>query len=345
MKARLQLLLISSVMISLTACTDSFTTDSDSVFRHDIAGRTVPWTHEDFDDPDDRVMIALFSDLTGGERPEIFEIAVAQLAMLRPELIMNVGDLIEGGNSPREQLVAEWESFDARADVASAPIFYVGGNHDLSNAELREIWGERYGPTYYHFRYKDMLFLVLDTEDNSPERVQEIFEIREEAVRIVDEQGIEAFATTEYSRIPEETAGNITLEQSNYFQQVIADNADVRWTFLFMHKAPWKDEAMQTFTAIEDALLDRPYTVFHGHVHAYEYEERKGRDYIQLATTGGTFFPDRGLSADHVMLLTLSGDVLNIANLRLDGILDKTGHIPLDGDDVCFDGAVCGEGN
>jgi len=35
--------------------------------------------------------------LTGGERERIFEIAVAQLALLRPEFIINVGDLIEGG--------------------------------------------------------------------------------------------------------------------------------------------------------------------------------------------------------------------------------------------------------
>lgn len=328
----------------ISACTPS-ATSNDSAFSHDISSSVLPWTNLEFDDPEDRTMIALFSDLTGRERPGIFEIAIAQLAMLRPELIMNVGDLIEGGNTPRDEIISQWESFDSRADNASAPIFYVGGNHDLTNAELKEIWGERYGPTYYHFRYKDMLFLVLDTEDSPPERVQEIFEIREEAIRIVDEQGIQAFETTEYSQIPEETAGNISDEQADYFQQVIADNEDVRWTFLFMHKAPWKNENMETFVSIENALAARPYTVFHGHVHTYEYEERKGRDYIQLATTGGNFHPERGLSVDHVMLLTLSGDELDIVNLRLDGILDKTGHIPLGGDDVCFDGAICGDAN
>ena len=116
-----------------------------------------------------------------------------------------------------------------------------------------------------------------------------------------------------------------------------------------MHKAPWLNDGMLTFTDIEDALASRPYTLFHGHVHAYEYLERKGRDYIQLATTGGVQFADRGLAMDHITLLTLSGaesgDELDIVNLRMDGILDKTGHIPLGGDDVCFEAAVCGAGN
>ena len=123
---------------------------------------------------------------------------------------------------------------------------------------------------------------------------------------------------------------------------MLADNADVRWTFLFMHKAPWEREDGEGFLAIEAAMADRPYTVFHGHVHAYKYLERNGRDYIQLATTGGVQFPDRGRSADHVTLVTVDDDGVDIANLLMRGILDKTGHVPLNGDTVCFEAAVCG---
>ena len=66
----------------------------------------------------------------GGERPRVFEIAVAQLNLLRPELIMNVGDLIEGGSTDLDELNAQWDSFDERASRALAPVFYAGGNHD-----------------------------------------------------------------------------------------------------------------------------------------------------------------------------------------------------------------------
>ena len=68
-----------------------------------------------------------------------------------------------------------------------------------------------------------------------------------------------------------------------------------------------------------------------------------GRDYIQLATTGGTQFPERGRSADHVTLVTVDDDGVDIANLLMEGILDKQGHVPLSGDTICFEAAVCGQ--
>jgi len=113
-------------------------------------------------------------------------------------------------------------------------------------------------------------------------------------------------------------------------------------TFLFMHKSPWLRDDLTAFTAIEDALADRPYTVFNGHVHAYEQLERRGRDYIRLATTGGVQLPDEGRSMDHITLVTVSESGTDIVNLLMNGILDKTGHIPLGGDDVCFESALCG---
>ena len=324
-----------------TGCDDLSVGDDEAVFRHRVSGEAVPWTHENFDADDDKFMFALFSDITGEERERVFEIAVAQLSLLRPELIINVGDLIEGGTSDLEQLDREWDSFDSRANQAIAPVFYVGGNHDLTNAVMQNVWDERYGQTYYHFIYKNVLFLVLDTEDNSPERVKVIFEAREEALRIIEAEGMDAFPATEYANMPEQTAGNVGPEQSEYFLRVIAGNPEVRWTFLFMHKAAWDKAGEENFAAIEQALSDRPYTLFNGHVHAYEHLERHGRDYIRLATTGGVQFPERGQSMDHVTLVTVSDEGVDIANLLMSGILDKTGHIPLGGDDVCFEAAKC----
>ncbi len=334
---------VSMVFFTLQGCSGPVAPPEDQVFQHDVSGQVLPWTNENFDAADDKFTFAVFSDLTGGERERIFEIAVAQLSLLRPEIIINVGDLIEGGTEDLEEIERQWNSFDERADRATAPIFYVGGNHDLTGEVLQGVWDERYGRSYYHFVYKNVLFLVLDTEDNTPERMREILEIRNRALARVAEEGWEVFDETEYATMPEQFAGNIRAEQSDYFRKVLADNPDVRWTFLFMHKAPWQREDEQNFTAIERAMSGRPYTVFNGHVHAYEYLERYGRDYIRLATTGGVQFPERGRSADHVTLVTVSESGADIVNLLMEGILDKTGHIPLGGDDVCFESAVCGE--
>lgn len=312
------------------------------VFSHGVGGAAQPWTHQRFDTSQDTFTFAVFSDLTGGEREGVFEIAVAQLNLLRPELIVNVGDLIEGDDD-RAVVDAQWESFDGRAGKARAPVFYLGGNHDLLGQALQDAWAERLGPSYYHFVYRNVLFLVLDTDDHSPARLLEIAELRRQAIEVAMSEGWDAFGETEYALMPENDGGHVSDEQSAYFRQVIADHPDVRWTFLLMHKAPWEREDLQAFTDIESALADRPYTVFHGHEHVYRHLERNGRDYIRLATTGGVQMPENGRSADHVMLVTVDDEGVEIANLLLSGILDKTGHIPLGGDGVCFEAAVCGQ--
>ena len=315
--------------------------DSSQAIEHDVVGEAVPWTTDAFDSGDDSFTFAVFSDLTGGERERIFEIAIAQLALLKPELIMNVGDLIEGGTDDLSEIARQWDSFDSRADAATAPLFYVGGNHDLTGALMQRVWDERYGRRYYHFVYKNSLFLIMDTEDNTPERAREIFEARNHAIEVVETEGWDAFSQTEYANMPENRAGNISAEQAEYFQRVIAEYPDVRWTFLFMHKANWLREDTQAFASIERSLADHPYTVFNGHVHRYKHEVRQGRDYLRLATTGGVQLQGEGRSMDHVTLVTVDDKGVGIANLLMNGILDKTGHIPLEGDDVCFEAEIC----
>jgi len=341
MKEQTGIGVVLALLLCLAGCDDTGPITSET-FRTDVSADVRPWTHENFDASGDKVTFAVFSDLTGGERPRVFEIAVAQLNLLRPELIVNVGDLIEGGTD-RAELDGQWDSFDARARKARAPVFYTGGNHDLLGEEMRRTWEDRLGARYYHFRYRDVLFLVLDTEDHSVERLRQIAQLRREALQVANEQGWDAFEHTEYAKLPEDASGMISRVQADHMVKALADNADVRWTFLLMHKAPWANEDMPAWIAIENALVERPYTVFHGHRHAYRHQQRQGRDYIRLATTGGVFLPEHGLSADQVAWVTVDDEGAHVANLLLAGILDKTGRIPLGGDDVCLEAADCGD--
>lgn len=329
------------VLIVLGACAANPPAEpGQQVFAHDFKDTAVPWTHTNFDSEEGKFTFALFSDLTGGERSGVFDVAVEQLRLLRPELIVNVGDLIEGGDADREQLNSQWDTFDARANRARAPVFYVGGNHDLTGVELRQIWDERFGRKYYHFIYRDVLFLVLDTEDNPPDFQRYIHRIRLEAIEIADTQGWDAFHTSEYGQLEERKSGRISAEQAGYFQQVINDHPHVRWTFVLMHKPAWERPDEEHFSIIETALNGRPYTVFHGHVHAYQHEIRHGRDYIRLGTTGGSHTPGKPMSVDHVSLVTVSESGVDIANLRLSGIFDKTGKVPSNGDEICFEDCI-----
>ena len=77
------------------------------------AGPT-PWTHARVDDRPQDFAFAVVSDLESGYRPGVFEVAAAELALLRPAFILTTGDLIEGGTEDAALLNREWDAFDAR---------------------------------------------------------------------------------------------------------------------------------------------------------------------------------------------------------------------------------------
>jgi len=346
MISRRKLHMLLGALLLVSACAGQNRPPTQSpVFQHDVQGQATPWTDTDFDNDEGKFTFAIFSDLTGGERADIFQVAVEQLRLLRPELIVCVGDLIEGGTTDRDELAREWNSFDQRANRTIAPVFHVGGNHDLTHPVMWDVWEERYGRRYYYFIYKNVLFLVMDTEDNLPEEQLRIFDIREQSMEVIEAEGWGAFDATEYGQLTERVSGRIGPEQAAYFRQVIAANPQVRWTFVLMHKPAWQRPNEENFATVEAALADQSYTVFYGHVHSYLHELRHGRDYIRLGTTGGVQNPAKDMAIDHVSLVTVSGDGVDIANLRMSGIFDKTGKIPLNGEELCFEAAVCGEGD
>ena len=45
------------------------------------------------------------------------------------------------------------------------PFLSVPGNHDVGNEVMRELWRERNGRDYYRFVCRDVLFVMLNTED------------------------------------------------------------------------------------------------------------------------------------------------------------------------------------
>ena len=313
-----------AALAALSACAGRAT----PVFQHELSGTRLPWTHADFDTSSAKFTFAIVSDLNGGERPDVFRRAVAQLALLRPELVLSVGDLIDGPTPAAAALTAEWDDFDARARAMPAPFFRVGGNHDLTGDTLRDVWRSRYGQTYYSFVYKDVLFLVLDTEDLSPERARAIFEARSEAVRAAREGRDDP--NLPYYRMPERATGDIGAEQAAYVQRALAAHPNVRWTFLFFHKPAWRNPGDAEFQAIERALANRPYTVFSGHLHAFRRELRAGREYYTLGTTGGSQNPNDPMSFDHLTLVTMTKDGPSITHLRVEGVLGPDGKLPQD---------------
>lgn len=302
-------------------------------FYHDISEGPRPWTSETFEPEEEDFTFAIISDLTGGERPNIYSTAVGQLNRLDPTFVLSVGDLIEGGTEDVNQLEKEWNSFDTRTAGLAMPFFHLGGNHDLTNPVMRRFWENRFGRRYYHFVYENVLFLMLDSEDYEEQRMVEIYQARAKALKILSGEIEGKYEDSEYFKMPERNLGGISDAQNEYFKTILEHYPKVKWTFVFMHKPLWMHQENQGLEKLEALLANRPYTVFNGHVHAYSHRIRNGRDYIMLGTTGGSQNPKDSMAFDHVTLVRMAKEPV-ITTLKMEGILDETGKVKVEYDSL-----------
>ncbi|WP_420386314.1 metallophosphoesterase family protein [Roseivirga sp.] len=292
-------------------------------FQHTIEeDAQKPWTSETFEDTETDFTFAIISDLSGGEREGIYSEAVAKINLLDPTFVLSIGDLIEGGTKDTSQLKKEWDSFDARTSKLNMPFFHLGGNHDLTNPTMRKVWQNRFGPRYYHFVFNDILFLMLDSEDYTEERMIEIYEAREEAIKMINGEIEGNVEESTYSQMIESRVGAISPTQTEYFKTVLNQYPDVKWTFLLMHKPLWMREDEKGLGDLEKALADRNYSVFNGHFHSFSQRIRNGQTYTILGTTGGSQNPEDKMSFDHFTLVRMTFPP-TVTHLKLDGIIDE----------------------
>jgi hypothetical protein len=316
------------LVLSLLIIGCKTSTETKPVFKHDVKSGPTPWTSDVFELEEADFTFAIISDLTGGERPNVYSTAVSQLNRLDPTFVLSIGDLIDGGTEDTVQLEKEWNWFDQRTYSLNMPFFHLGGNHDLTNPIMRKFWKERYGPRFYHFVYEDVLFLMVDSEDYEEKRMLEIYHARAKAIQILDGEIEGVFEESEYYHMPERKTGGMSNEQFEYFQAVLGDYPDVKWTFVLMHKPIWMREDEKGLEKLESELADRPYSVFNGHLHSFSHHKRNGRDYATFGTTGGSQNAADSMAFDHITLVRMAKEPI-VTHLKIDGILDETGKVPV----------------
>lgn len=302
-------------------------------FRHDlVTSAPKPWTSERFNSAPGDFRFAVFGDRTGLARPGVFENAMTRINLLQPEFAINCGDMIEGYTDDRQEPKLEWDEQDARINALQMPFFRVVGNHDMGSNVMREFWRDRYGPDYYSFVYKDVLFIALNSEDppipmsedmrKSFEKIKQLMRTDPEKGKAVLAQSMAAMSGRERGAMRANASpANFSDTQVTWVDTVLKKNPKVRWTFVFMHKPAWEMES-SGFKRIETLLKDRPYTMFGGHEHNYEHTVRNGRDYIRLGTVGGATHHAPPGNLDHVTLVNFLAGKPQIANFPLDGVLD-----------------------
>lgn len=265
-----------------------------SDIKVEVAERN-PWTHLKLNNNPNDFQFVIVSDRTGGHREKIFSRAVEQINLMQPEFVLSVGDLIEGYTTNQDQLTREWREFQNFTARLKMPFFYVPGNHDLSNPHMEKLWSEKFGRRYYHFVYRDVLFLILNSDDPPG-------------------------------------SSSVSAEQLDYIKNALESNANVRWTIVALHKPIWAygDLEKSGWLNVERLLAGRKYTVFAGHVHRYKKYVRNGTNYYQLATTGGGSRL-RGIrygEFDHLVWVTMKDGGPVLANVMLDGIYPEDLVVP-----------------
>ncbi len=244
-----------------------------------------PVTGQPVNNADGVFRFAIVPDRNGGNRPGVFEDAIAKLNLLQPEFVMTTGDLIDGYTTDPKVASAQWDEFDALVNRLQMPFHYTPGNHDISNPVTLDAWKARRGPPWSSFVYQNVLFLSLHTEDRP--------------------------------------FGGLGAEQIEWVKRTLAENAGVRWTMVFCHRPLWREPNQAGFEQVREALKGRNYTVFAAHYHRYLKGEVDGMKYYVLATAGGGSAL-RGADVgelDHVMWVTMKPDGPVVVNLPLAGIL------------------------
>jgi predicted phosphodiesterase len=272
-------------MINLAGCIGLIEQESKNSFVVKEWDGPRPWTGKPIVNDPDNFQFVIISDLHGGNRPGIFEKAVEKINLMNPEFVLCVGDLIKG--STDDYVVdKQWKVFEKLITPLGMRFFFVPGNHDISNNMMTEKWEDRFGRSYYHFVYRNVLFLCLNSEDPPSHRMSNT--------------------------------------QVEYVAKALDENRDARWTMVFMHKPMWVSENTG-WEKIEAMLVDRPHTVIAGHRHSYAKYVRHGRSYIRLATTGAgsTLAGYRVGRFDHITWVTMKDEGPLIANLDIHGILDE----------------------
>jgi len=241
---------------------------SDERFRTSRTGaKTVPLASDA-----DSFSFVVYGDRTGGpaEGVAVLAEAVAETNLLGPDLVMTVGDLVQGYNRTDEWM-PEMREFRGIMDRLRCRWFPVAGNHDVywrgddrPAAEHEGNYEEHFGPLWYAFRHKTAWFIVLYTDEPNPET------------------GERNFNKADCQRM--------SPEQFTWLAETLEHTKGAEHVFVFCHHPRWiEGNYGDDWRRVHSLLVaaGNVTAVFGGHIHRMRYDPKDGIEYFALATVGG----------------------------------------------------------
>ena len=199
---------------------------------------------------------AILSDRTGGHVPGIYQQVIEEINLLNPDLVVTMGDHIEGYGEDYGRSDAEWDSLLTMLGALEAPVYVTAGNHDIWDDESEAMYKARTGfDPYYSFDHENTHFVVLDN-----------------------------------SRF--DVSADFPEEQLEWLAADLAENQSAENIFVFAHKPLWAQTlVMGEPDVLHDVLKQYGVdAVFNGHLHHYFSTEFDGIDYTVLGSSGGVMY-------------------------------------------------------
>lgn len=205
--------------------------------------------------PREKFAFAVMGDRTseGPDSWKVFDKAIFEINQLRPDFVIMMGDIIQGGTGSRVAIEAHWDEARRHLDSLRVPLFFVPGDNDIYNAASYSAWKDIFGSTYTAFTYRNCRFILLNTEESHG-------------------TGEEGFGSRQMAFVEEE----------------IRRNRDVRQFFFFFHQPVWISSGrfQSQWDRIESMLNGKSYSVFAGHFHVLASKNRKGHRHLFVGPTG-----------------------------------------------------------
>lgn len=139
------------------------------------------------------VRIAVLSDRTGGADDSAFVTSIRAISLMRPDVVLSVGDFIEGYGDTSEA-GREWNHVLEMLSplTESYPFVFTPGNHDIWDAPSEDLWRRRTGsPPRGAHDHEGVMFLIWDTSrlhsltDSALTDLERLLEKAEDEVMVV----------------------------------------------------------------------------------------------------------------------------------------------------------------